>query len=377
MKKTLSLFLVLAAAPAFAAQIEDTVATVNGKAILLSEYKKELGNVFEQYKHNAPAILEDPEKVGRIKKQVLDDMVDKTMLQQEADKKKIKVFSRELESGVKEVKERFRQDDSGKALTDEQLDAAFANELKRQGISQSQFEDRIRRDLAIRKFVNESIRPEVKPPQEEDVTAFFEKVKLVVSGDTTTLKGMDEQEAGELMTLARQLRDLLSERVRARHILLRVAKDAKPAEKAEAMKKAKDLKKQLEGGAEFEALAKKHSQDPDSAVRGGDLGYVIPGMTVPEFEKAAFKLAVGQLSDVVESPFGYHLIQVDEKRAPRKLIYDEVKDDLAQFMFGQRLQRKLEAKVVELRKAGTVETFLPKDSDVLGLDTNTDQSKKP
>ena len=114
----------------------------------------------------------------------------------------------------------------------------------------------------------------------------------------------------------------------------------------------------------FEELAKKNSQDPDSAVRGGDLGYVIAGMTVPEFEKAAFKLNVGDISEVVETPFGYHLIKVEEKRAARKLNFEDVKDDLTQFLFGQRLQRKLESRVKELRGSATVQTFMPKEEPV-------------
>lgn len=367
-KLALLLALLPLAAAGQAAQVEDTVATANGKAILLSEYKKELGNVLDQYRHNAPQILEDPEKLERIKKQVLDDMVDKVLLQQEAEKKKIKVFSRELEGGVKEVKERFRHEDDGKTLSDEELDAAFSAELKKQGLGYSQFEERIKRDLAIRKFVNETLRPQVKAPEDKDVQAFYEKVKFVVNGDTAPLKDLSEQEAGELMTLGRQLHDLLSARVRARHILIRVARDAKASERNEALKKIQGLRKQIEGGGDFDELARKNSQDPDSAARGGDLGYLVSGMTVPEFEKAAFALGVGDLSDVVESPFGYHLIRVDEKRAARKLVYDEVKDDLGQFLFGQRLQRKLEAKVKELRGAATVETFPPKDDAALGIE---------
>lgn len=369
MKKIALPLLILLAGPAAFAQVEDTVANVNGKALMLSEYKKELLNVVQQYKQNAPMVLEDPEKLQKIKQQVLDDMIDKSLLSQEAEKKKVKVYSRELESGVKEVRERFRKDDDGRVLTDEQLDTAFAAELKRQGLTYPQFEDRIKRDLSIRKFVNEAIRPEVKAPQDKDIHDFFDKVKSVVDGDTSTLKSMSEQEAGELMTLARQLHDLTSERVRARHILIRVPRDAKPSERNEALTKIQKLKKDIDGGADFADLAKKNSQDPESAARGGDLGYIVGGMTVPEFEKAAFALNVGQVSDIVETPFGFHLILVEEKRAPHKLAYDDVKDDLAQFLFGQRLQRKLEGKVKELRTVATIETFLPKDNAALGIDT--------
>jgi parvulin-like peptidyl-prolyl isomerase len=365
-----------------AASVEETVATVNGKPLLMSEYKKELNTVLEQYRRNAPQVLEDADKLVKIKKQVLDDMVDKALLYGEAESKKVKVYSRELESGIREVKERFRRDDEGKTLTDEELDAAFSGELKKQGLSNSQFEERIKRDLMIRKFVNEAVRPLVKPPEDKDIQAYFEKVKLAVDGDTASIKGQSNEEMAELMTLARQLRDLTSERVRARHVLIRVSRNATVSERNEALKKIQDVKKQLDSGTDFEVLAKKYSQDPESAAHGGDLGYVLHGMTVPEFEKAAFAMSVGQVSDIVETPFGYHIIRVDEKRAARKLIYDEVKDDLAQFMFGQRLQRRVEAKVKELRAAGTVETFLPKDEEMkkgaeASPEKSTEETKQP
>jgi len=185
----------------------------------------------------------------------------------------------------------------------------------------------------------------------------------MVSGDTSPLKGLSEAEANELTTLSRQLRDLLSERIRVRHILIRVSRDAKPSERNQALQKIQDVKKQLDQGADFEELAKKYSQDPGSSSRGGDLGFVVAGMTVPEFEKVAFSLGVGAVSDIVESPFGFHLLRVDEKRAARKLVYDDVREDLAQFLFGQRLQRKLEAKIKELRDAASIEVFLPKEED--------------
>lgn len=377
MKNTLLALLVFLALPALAAKVEDTVATVNGKPILLSEFKRELSNILEQYKQNAPQVVEDAVNREKIRRQVLDDMIDKAILIQEAEKAKVKVFSREQKAGESEVKERFRRDDDGKTLTDAELDAMFAKELARQGLGQAQFEERIKRDLLIRKFINETLRPKVQPPTDEDAKSFFEMVKFAVAGDTAPLAGLAEVQKGELMALARQLRDLTSERVRPRHILIRVSRDAGATERSEALKKIQSIKKELASGREFEELARKHSQDPGSAARGGDLGPVVKGMTVPEFEKAAFALGVGETSDVVESPFGYHLIRVDEKRAPRKLLFDEVKDDLEQFMMGQRLQRAIENKVKELRAAAAIETFLPKDDEAKNSPAGPKPDAKP
>lgn len=109
--------------------------------------------------------------------------------------------------------------------------------------------------------------------------------------------------------------------IKVRHILL--------AKTEEGRAKATDLLKQLREGADFATLAKEHSTDPGSGSRGGDLGFVGRGRMVPAFEQAAFALAQpGDLSEVVESGFGYHIIRLDEKQSDRITPYSEVKAGL-------------------------------------------------
>jgi parvulin-like peptidyl-prolyl isomerase len=110
------------------------------------------------------------------------------------------------------------------------------------------------------------------------------------------------------------------EKVKARHILLRFQGSPVPAKegqkdltKEEAKAKAEELKKAIDGGADFAELAKKESDDAGSGANGGDLGAFGRGMMVPPFEQAAFALPIGKTSDPVESQFGYHIIQVQEK----------------------------------------------------------------
>ncbi|MBE7178415.1 MAG: peptidylprolyl isomerase [Mucilaginibacter polytrichastri] len=119
----------------------------------------------------------------------------------------------------------------------------------------------------------------------------------------------------------------IPERVQVRHILIKT--QGKPKEDAPKLKaKAQDLLKQLQGGADFAALAKKNSEDPGSAEKGGDLGWVVRGQTVPNFEKAAFSLKPGQLSDLVETEYGYHILQVEAKQEARTQTLDEVKGQI-------------------------------------------------
>lgn len=113
--------------------------------------------------------------------------------------------------------------------------------------------------------------------------------------------------------------------VHARHILFSVNAEASEADKAAARKKAEEVLAKAKGGADFAALARESSQDTATAPSGGDLGTFGRGMMTPAFEAAAFALEPGQISDVVETPFGFHIIKVEEKHAARTQPLDEVK----------------------------------------------------
>lgn len=114
----------------------------------------------------------------------------------------------------------------------------------------------------------------------------------------------------------------VGEQVKARHILI-------SGTTPESRAKAEELLAQARKGADFAKLAEENSADKGSAARGGDLGFFTQGRMVPEFDKAVFALQKkGDLSDVVQTQFGYHVIQLEERRAPSVRPFDEVKDEL-------------------------------------------------
>jgi peptidyl-prolyl cis-trans isomerase D len=135
----------------------------------------------------------------------------------------------------------------------------------------------------------------------------------------------------------------VAEQVKVSHILIKTplpGADGKVDEKgvAEAQKRAEDLLKQLKAGAKFEDLAKKNSEDPGSAKEGGSLGWIGKGRTVPEFEKAAFSLPKGQISDLVKSSYGFHIIRVDDKQDAHMKTLDEVKAEIEPILKQQKTQ---------------------------------------
>ncbi|HZW22847.1 SurA N-terminal domain-containing protein [Noviherbaspirillum sp.] len=120
------------------------------------------------------------------------------------------------------------------------------------------------------------------------------------------------------------------EQRRASHILIKADKGAAAADKAAAKEKAEKLLEQVrKNPGDFAKLAKEHSQDPGSAERGGDLDFFAKGMMVPSFEEAAFKLKQGEISNVVESDFGYHIIQLTGIKPGTTKSLDEVKGQIA------------------------------------------------
>src|SRR5438034_7675425 len=116
-------------------------------------------------------------------------------------------------------------------------------------------------------------------------------------------------------------------RVHAEHILFMTVGKT-DAEVEEIKKKAEDVLKQVKKGGKFEDLAKKYSEDRGSKDKGGDLSWITQGQTVPEFEKTAFSLTPGQVSDLVKTQYGFHIIKVVEKETAHTKPFEEVKDSL-------------------------------------------------
>jgi peptidyl-prolyl cis-trans isomerase C len=151
------------------------------------------------------------------------------------------------------------------------------------------------------------------------------------------------------------------ERVHVRHILVRADKDAKPEDKAKAKAKADALLVKAQAGEDFAKLATENSDDPGSAKRGGDLSWVSRGQTVEPFEKAAFALAKpNDLSPVVESQFGYHIIQLLEHQPAGLSSFPDVKDQIGLFLKRQQSQEKVQAYLENLRakSKSKIEVFI-------------------
>ena len=111
-------------------------------------------------------------------------------------------------------------------------------------------------------------------------------------------------------------------------------------------------------GGDFAQLAQTHSEDPGSAENGGDLGVIVPGQTVPLFEAALFALEEDGLSEVVETPFGFHVIQMTGLQEPQVVSFEETGPQIREFLTAQEQQARTEALLESLRAKSTIEILI-------------------
>jgi len=345
------------AAPARAAVVDELAARVNNEPITVSEYKKAKEAMTEQYAAAMPDFFKQPDAEQQLEKAALDKLVDEALLRQKAEALKLKVYERELEGGVGEIKKRFARSPEGGALPPEKAEAAFREELKREGVTMEEFRERIRKQLMVQKLVQETVKARARIPGEAETKAYFDNISLVLKGREAELKGLDEEARQDLLAVAGKFKEITAERLRLRHILVKVAEGATPEQKKAAMTRAAALRKDLDGALDFDEAAEKSSDDQESARRGGDLGYIIRGMLPEEVEAVAFKLQVGENSQPVESKFGWHILRLEEKRAAQRLRYETVRDDLEQVLAQNSFADELGKYIKELRKDAKIQIF--------------------
>jgi peptidyl-prolyl cis-trans isomerase C len=147
------------------------------------------------------------------------------------------------------------------------------------------------------------------------------------------------------------------ESVRVSHILIGVDAKADVAQKRKAREKAEGILKRIRGGEDFAALAKKESTCP-SAPLGGDLGFFTKGQMVQEFEKAAFELKPGEVSNVVETKYGFHIIKLQDRKSAGITPLNEEKKKIETYLKAQKVRNGVEGYLMNLQKTAKVETLI-------------------
>lgn len=296
-----------------AAAGQETVARVNGVAISALELKR-ASKVMLAGQRGA---VTSAEQQKEFEKQALSQLVSAELLYQAGQKLEIKDLDTQIDAKFAEGRAKFANDQD------------FKKAMKELDMEEKDLRDYTRRDLIITNFVEKSIIPTVKV-SEEDARKFYDQ-----NPDKFTRP----------------------ETVKASHILVGVDEKATADEKKAAREKAEKLRKELAGGADFAALAKGNSTCPSSQ-QGGDLGYFGKGQMVPAFEKAAFALKPGEISDVVETQFGFHIIKLTDKKAAEKVDFKEAQPRIEEFLKNQKVGSAVNDYLTEARKTAKIDMLL-------------------
>ena len=295
--------------------IKDPVAVVNGVKISSKEYEAEVNLQLQQASRQGRQVPDA--MLPKIKADILNNLIDREVLYQESQKKNIAVNAEEVNSEIKTIKDRFPSQEE------------FEELIAEMGISEAEIKSQIERNLAIRQLIDTQVIDKITV-SEADTKAYYD--------DNPNLFKKPEQ-------------------VKASHILIKVESDATDLQKAQARIEIAKIQQKLKDGQDFATMAREHSQGP-SAKNGGDLGYFGRGQMVKPFEDAAFALKPGQVSEIVETQFGFHLIKVFDKKPASTMTYAEVKDRLNQHLKTQRIDQEARNYIDTLKKDAKIEKFI-------------------
>lgn len=293
------------------------VAVVNGKELTLGNYQKLLAlNKLSMESYYGSDIWSTEIEKGKtyedtLREMVLQTMIGSEVIYQQAEKEKVAPTDKQVQEQIDSFNESVKND------------TEYKEELKKMGIDESFLKFQFARDLA-NSNLQEKFEEDTKIP-EDDMKKYYEENKDSFYTDTVT----------------------------ASHILLKTrddnGKELSGDKKKEAKKKAEEALAKVKAGEDFAEVAKKYSQDT-SASAGGQLGTFGRGKMVPEFEEAAFSMKPGEISDIVETQYGYHIIKVTD-RVDKQETYDDVKDQIKSILASEKYSEYVE----KLRKDSKIE----------------------
>lgn len=289
------------------------VARVNGQNVTKDDLEKMARNAEANAGMSIP-----PERRDRVLRQLLDELVTHTLLEQEARTRGLAATETDIDAMVAGVRQRF--------ATQQEFD----DTLKERGMTLAGFRLDAARDISANK---------------------------VIEAELSALPGPTDDEAKEFYTKNPD-RFTEQETIRASHILIRLTPDADAAARAKAKATIDSLLEKAKAGQDFGALAKAFSEDSGTAPQGGDLNYFRRGMMVAAFNDAAFALQPGQISDVVATQYGYHLIKVTDRKPGRTMPFEEAAPRIKQFLGQQTKQQRHQAVIDALKKKAAIEILI-------------------
>ena len=338
----------LLGAPAFAAPA--AVAMINGEPISQAEFGKNWTAFMAVRKQAVKPERLTPAWEESQRKLLLDEMIDRRLLLQEAKKRGVAVSKQDLDAAIQQLKRRFHFDARGQPVSEGEAEATFKKELARAALSEKQFEDNTRDQLLTMMLVRQTLQATVKPSSEKELRALYAAVRNRM---TQAGPSADDAKRPDVAALARDFKLRESEGVRFQHILFSAGPDATPQAAKAALKKAQEVKTRLDKGANFGDMARQYSDDKVTGPHGGDAGYVVRG-GLKDLDDALFSLPVGTVSDVIHSRIGYHILRVEEKKAPSEIRFEDARAYLAACLVRSQEHAEVARLIQHLRKEAAI-----------------------
>ncbi len=313
----LLLLLLAASLPAGAQHAGDAV-RVNGVGIS-SERADRFTLEYIARKGRDPRASLAPDARGKYRREALEQLVDEELLWQEAVRLKLAATKDQVDAAV------------ARARADAPTPDEFARRIERVGLTEATYPDHVRHQVSIQNLLERKV-----------------------------WKGLSVSDAEvHDWYVANPARFRTPEEIHARHILI-PADGSTPADvRAHARRDAEQIRAALLGGADFEKLARERSKDASTAAKGGDLGWVAPGIMVPEFDAAAFPLPLGRISPVFETVYGFHVVRVDERRGREVTPEAKVREEIRTYLVGEKRRKAARAEVEALRDRAKIEFAAP------------------
>lgn len=293
---------------------QDKVAVVNGSVITRADFDREMRSALGRLSSTGEPVPQA--QLSQLKEEVFTKLIGRELLYQESQNKGIKVNEAAINEQLVMLKKRFPGE------------AEFKKMLSQMNLSEVDVKSQFERSLAIQEFIDKQFVQKVTVSDKE-VRAYYDSNPVYFKQP---------------------------EQVRASHILVSIDPQKDPSQKAESRKKIEDIQQKLKKGEDFSALAKEYSQCP-SGREGGDLGYFQRGQMVKPFEQAAFALRPGEVSDIVETKFGYHLIRLTDKKPEGVVPYEQIKDRIGQYLKQEKAEKDVASYVQNLEEKAKVERF--------------------
>ena len=299
------------------AVVDRIVAVVNQEIITLSEVER--GSRFLEEEILTEDRLERRERVQGVFRKVLERLIEEKLIDQEAKKSGIKVTSKEVEGAIEEVKRR-------NAIDQENFEKLLAAE----GMTLEAFKKEMEKKLLRTKLVNWAVKVEPKAGEKE-LRDFYQK-------------NVD--------------RYRINESYRPSHILFLVPKGATPEQIREIRKRCQNVLERIKGGEDFGEMALLYSEDPSSQKDRGDLGFFKKGELLPAFETAATRLRVGEVSGIIRTEFGFHIVKLLDRKGSEPPSFEEVKEKVQADYYEKEMEKAYLQFLSKLKEKSVIEIKL-------------------